>query len=64
MPAASDVYRITGPKEDAIPDGIERLASLQLFYKDVNPLDLKLKYRWVITKLDPYFSYRSRSSSG
>jgi hypothetical protein len=55
MPAASDVYRNTEFGKDAIPDGIVRHATLQLYYKHANPLDLKLKYRWMITKLDPYF---------
>jgi len=43
MPAASDVYRNTESGEDAIPDGIERLASLQLFYKGANPLDFEIE---------------------
>jgi len=40
MPAASDVYRNTASWKDAIPDGIERLATLPFFYKHANPLDL------------------------
>jgi hypothetical protein len=48
MPAASDVYRDTESGKDAIPDGIERLASLPFFYKHTNPLDLKRKNYWMV----------------
>ena len=48
MPEASDVYSITGPDEDSIPDGIVRLASWLLFYKPINPLDFGMKDRWIV----------------